>query len=647
MMTIMKKRILIGMLLLSCMGGLISCNDYLDLVPDNIATIEKAFETRSSTEGYLFTCFSYLPNPLDQSANPAIFGSDEMWWKLESNPAADNYHKLARGEQSSSNPLFDYWDGNNVANGDKKNLWKAIRDCNIFLENVDTPPDLDEYEKTQWIAEVKFLKAYYHYYLFRMYGPIPIMDKNLSVSVTPEEVRLYRNTVDEVVDYICNLLDEAKQGLPMRIQQMIVSAGRPTIPMALALKAQVLTLAASPLFNGNKDFEGYVDNRGVNIFGENVGTVDKNKWERAAQALKNAIDTCHLAEHKLFTYNRLYQMSDTTALSFTIRGAVTEKWNPEIIWGDTHSSGFLKDMHPRFLPENMGCGCNNYGMTLKMAELFYSNHGVAITEDPSFDYENRYTIKKAQADENGYYDHFYYIKEGEETASLNFYREPRFYASLGFDRGIWEGAGITDDTKSYYLKGRMSEASGFRSAGEHHCMGYWNKKLANRETTINAQNYAEKRYAYPLIRLSDLYLMYSEVLNEVKDQPDAEVYKWIDLVRERAGLDGVVESWKKYSINPSKPETQYGMRQIIRQERLIELAGEFQRFWDLRRWKEAVKEYNNSPMQGWNYKGTDAMEYYNVATYYNTRKYGVKDYLWPISNNSILRNPNLIQNPGW
>jgi len=647
MMTIMKKRILIGMLLLSCMGGLISCNDYLDLVPDNIATIEKAFETRSSTEGYLFTCFSYLPNPLDQSANPAIFGSDEMWWKLESNPAADNYHKLARGEQSSSNPLFDYWDGNNVANGDKKNLWKAIRDCNIFLENVDTPPDLDEYEKTQWIAEVKFLKAYYHYYLFRMYGPIPIMDKNLSVSVTPEEVRLYRNTVDEVVDYICNLLDEAKQGLPMRIQQMIVSAGRPTIPMALALKAQVLTLAASPLFNGNKDFEGYVDNRGVNIFGENVGTVDKNKWERAAQALKNAIDTCHLAEHKLFTYNRLYQMSDTTALSFTIRGAVTEKWNPEIIWGDTHSSGFLKDMHPRFLPENMGCGCNNYGMTLKMAELFYSNHGVAITEDPSFDYENRYTIKKAQADENGYYDHFYYIKEGEETASLNFYREPRFYASLGFDRGIWEGAGITDDTKSYYLKGRMSEASGFRSAGEHHCMGYWNKKLVNRETTINAQNYAEKRYAYPLIRLSDLYLMYSEVLNEVKDLPDAEVYKWIDLVRERAGLEGVVESWKKYSINPSKPETQYGMRQIIRQERLIELAGEFQRFWDLRRWKEAVKEYNNSPMQGWNYKGTDAMEYYNVATYYNTRKYGVKDYLWPISNNSILRNPNLIQNPGW
>ena len=640
----MKRKISIWTLLLSCIGATFSsCNDYLDIVPDNIATIDKAFETRSSTEGYLFTCFSYLPNPLDKGTNPAIFGSDEMWWKLELNEAKDNYHKLARGEQSAVNPLFNFWDGNNGGT----NLWNAIRDCNIFLENVNTPPDLPETERKQWIAEVKFLKAYYHYYLFRMYGPIPIMDKNLPVSVTPEEVRLYRNTVDEVVNYICNLLDEAKVDLPMRIQQMIISAGRPTVPIVLSLKAQVLTLAASPLFNGNKDFEGYADNRGVKIFGDQVGVVDKSKWERAAQALKNAIDTCHLAEHKLYKFNRIYQMSDTTALNYTIRGAVTEKWNQEIIWGDTHSYDFLKTMHPRFSLDNAGCGCADFGMTLRSAELFYSNHGVPITEDPSFNYTDRYTVKRAQANKDRFYDHLYYIKEGEESASLNFYREPRFYASLGFDRGIWEGAGITDDTKSYYLKCRRNEPAGFASNGEHNSTGYFNKKVVNRETTINNKSYAEKRYAFPVIRLSDLYLMYAEVLNEVKEKPDAEVYKWVDLIRERAGLEGVVEAWQKYSINPTKPETQYGMRQIIHQERLIELAGEYQRFWDLRRWKEAVKEYNNSPIQGWNYKGETIEEYYNVTTYYNTRKYSIKDYLWPISNSAILINPNLVQNPGW
>lgn len=639
----MKKRISIWVLLLFCMGGMTSCSDYLDIVPDNIATIDKSFETRNSTEGYLFTCFSYLPNPLDPGSNPALFGGDEMWWKLELNDAANNYNKLARGEQSAIEPLYNFWDGENGG----KNLWNGIRDCNIFLENVNTPPDLQEYERKQWIAEVKFLKAYYHYYLFQLYGPIPIMDKNLPVSVDPEEVRLYRNTVDEVVDYICNLLDEAKADLPLRIQQMITSAGRPTQPMALALKAKVLTLAASPLFNGNKDYEGYKDNRGINIFGDNVGTVEKSKWERAAQALKNAIDTCHLAEHKLFTFNRLYKMSDTTALSFTIRGAVTEKWNEEIIWGDTHDYSFLKEMHPRFIKENSGCGCANFGMTLKMAEIFYSNHGVPINEDPSFDYENRYMVKKAVADKEGVYDHFYYIKEKEETASLHFKREPRFYASLGFDRGIWEGAGITDDTKSYYIMNRMGEPGGFMSSGEHQPTGYFNKKVANRETTISSSTYAGKRYAFPLIRLSDLYLLYAEVLNEVKEQPDAEIYKWIDLVRERAGLQGVIESWSNYSNNPSKPTTQYGMRQIIHQERLIELAGEFQRYWDLRRWKDAVKEYNNNLIQGWNYQGKTVEEYYNVSTFHSTRKYGVKDYLWPIKNYTLLVSPTLVQNPGW
>lgn len=639
----MKKRISIGTLLLSFLCVAVSCSDYLDIVPDNIATIDKAFETRKSTEGYLFTCFSYLPNPLDPGGNPAIFGSDEMWWKLEGEEAKGTYHKMARGEQSSVNPLFNFWDGGNGG----KEIWKAIRDCNIFLENVDTPPDLKELEKKQWIAEVKFLKAYYHYYLFRLYGPIPIMDKNLPVSATPEDVRLYRNTTDEVVDFICDLLDEAAVDLPMRIQQMIASAGRPTKPMALALKAQVLTLAASPLFNGNKDFEGYTDNRGVNIFGDNVAVEDKGKWERAAQALKNAIDTCHLAEHKLYTFNKLYQMSDTTALSYQIRGAVSEKWNPEVVWGDTHGYGFLQKMHPRFLDENSGCGCSDFGMTLRIAEEFYTNNGVPITEDPSFDYSNRYAIKSAQADKDGFFDHFYYIKEGEETALLHYNREPRFYASLGFDRGIWEGSGISDDTKSYYIRNRQGESGGFRSMGEHQPTGYFNKKVANRETTINNNKYVEKRYAFPVIRLSDLYLMYAEVLNEVKAQPDAEVYQWVDLVRERAGLEGVVESWKNHSTNPTKPETQYGMRQIIRQERLIELAGEFQRFWDLRRWKEAVKYYNNSPMQGWNYKGDNAEDYYNVQTYYNTRKYSIKDYLWPLKNSTILNNPNLVQNPGW
>lgn len=629
------------------LGLMSSCSDYLDLVPDNVATLDDAFETRNAAEKYLFTCFHYLPNMMEPAVNPAILGSDECWWNIEQADWWGGYENgkyLARGQQVATNPLFNFWDGGNGGT----NLWIAINHCNTFLENIDKPYDLQPYEKEQWIAEVKFLKAYYHYFLFQLYGPIPIMDKNLPVSSTPEEVRVYRNTVDEVVDYICNLLDEAKQGLPLKIQQMATDAGRPTQTMCLALKAKVLALAASPLFNGNPDYEGYKDNRGINIFGDNVGTVDMKKWERAAKALKNAIDTCHLAENKLYKHIKVYEMSDTTVQKLSIRGSVTEKWNEEIIWGATVQNSMTLLCMPRFETINAGAGAQEFGMSLKSAETFYSNHGVPIDEDKTYDYEHRYETRVAKApNEDEPFDHRYYIQEGETTANLHFYREPRFYASIGFDRGIYEGAGVTDDTKSLYLECHKGEPGGFMSSGEHTPTCFFNKKIINYESAFSNSNLTRKAYSFPLIRLADLYLLYAEVLNEIKAEPDEEVYYWIDLVRERAGLEGVVESWQKYSNNPTKPSTQYGMRQIIHHERNNEFMGEFMRYWDLRRWKEAVKEYNLTPVQGWNYQGETVEEFYNVQTIYNEREYSMKHYLWPISNTAILRNPNLVQNPGW
>jgi hypothetical protein len=636
----MKKRVY--SLLIFCLIFSVSSCSYLDIVPDNIPTIDDAFETRAAAERYLFTCFHYLPNMTYGNSNPAIFGSDEVWWNIDKTISTLNIYQnytnavyLARGQQSSTSPLMNYWDGGNGGT----NLWQAIRDCNIFLENIDKPYDLEPYEKQQWVAEVKFLKAYYHYFLFRLYGPIPITDTNLSINSSPNEVRVYRNTTDEVVDYICKLLDEATIDLPLKIQNMASDAGRPTQAMALALKAKVLTLAASPLFNGNKDYENYKDNRGVSIFGNNVGTVDMTKWQRAATAIKNAIDTCQLAGNKLYTYTKIYNMSDTTVLKMSIRGCVSEKWNQEIIWGSTTSNFLQQHFMPRFETTNTNQN-SDHGMTLKCAETFYSNNGVPINEDKTYDYANRYKTGVA-----GPADRFY-IKEGETTAKLNFNREPRYYATLGFDRGIWEGGGRVDDTNSWYLQARKGEIPGTETAG-HVPTGIFNKKVVNYESSYSNWNYNEIQYSFPLIRLADLYLLYAEVLNEIKSVPDDEVYYWVDLVRARAGLKGVVESWANYSNNPTKPLSQIGMREIIHQERNNEFMGEFQRFWDVRRWKKATEEYNLCPMQGWNFYGTTAESYTNIFTMYNGRQYAMKDYLWPLSNSAILVNPDLVQNPGW
>lgn len=138
--------------------------------------------------------------------------------------------------------------------------------------------------------------------------------------------------------------------------------------------------------------------------------------------------------------------------------------------------------------------------------------------------------------------------------------------------------------------------------------------------------------------------MYAEALNEVKAAPDAEVYEYIDKVRERAGLLGVVESWAAHSKNPQKPATKEGMRKIIQQERMIELSFEGQRFWDLRRWKLAL-DYMNRPIRGWDISGRN-LNFYNVTTVY-TPRFEFKDYFWPIRERERINNPNLVQNLGW
>jgi hypothetical protein len=88
------------------------------------------------------------------------------------------------------------------------------------------------------------------------------------------------------------------------------------------------------------------------------------------------------------------------------------------------------------------------------------------------------------------------------------------------------------------------------------------------------------------------------------------------------------------------------MREIIKRERLIELSFEGQRPFDLRRWRDAER-YMNEPVRGWDFQGAKLEDYYLTRVYFNNRRFTYKDYLWPLQNNTIIVNSNLVQNPGW
>ena len=626
----------------------LSCGDFLDVVPDNVATIDNAFTNRYNAEKFLFTCYSYIPNPTNISTNIAFFGGYEMWMVNDyetyryAQGAANQYvYFMARDGQSANSPYINMWEG--LRGG--VDLWTAIRDCNIFLENIHLPYDLDELDRDRWIAEVKFLKAYYHFYLFRSYGPIPIVDQNLPVSAGVDEVAVYRNTVDEVTSYIVKLLDEAAADLPNIIENQTEEMGRVTKPIALALKAKVLTLAASPLFNGNSNYANVVDNRGTHLFPQEY---DASKWSAAATAIKEAID-CAEANGAALYYlpaNNLNELSEATKAKLNIRGSVTERWNPEIIWGSTQStSGLQKSLSHR---QNSLTAVSSYvasvgNPTISTVERFYSKNGVPIEEDNSWDYANRYDTRTATADEK------FLIKQGYTTAKLNFDREIRYYASLYFDGSIVYGNGVnteTDYSKVNFTPMKNGSMSGRFVNYMYSATGYGIKKLVHPYSVVGNTTYTNYEYAFPMIRLADLYLLYAEALNEVKDTPDEEVYHYIDKVRERASLDGVVESWANYSSVPSKPTTKAGMREIIHQERLIELAFEGPTYWDLLRWKEAQKEFSK-PLQGWNVLGKDEADYYQIKTVFEPKAFTIKNYLQPIRNFELSVNDNLVQNYGW
>jgi hypothetical protein len=626
-----------AILAISC----VSCKKYLDVTPDNVGTIDYAFRNRNEAENYLFSCYATLQQLVYPQNNPGFTTSSEIIFPNDLtdfqgiDPTGFN---LIRGNQSSNNPGLNYWDG---ANGGQA-TFRAIRRCNTMLENIDKPVDLSADEKKRWIAEVKFLKAYYHFILFRLYGAIPITDKNLAINSSTEEVKVKRDPADSVVNYMVRLLDQAAPDLPVIIQNQAKELGRITKPIALAVKAQILATAASPLFNGNPDYIGIKNKDGKALFSSSY---DPAKWDRAAAATLDAITICEAngnSLHKFIPPANVGALSDSLRTVLDLQTAITEKWevNTELIWA----------LNPTF-PGQTYCGPRltskaaanpsfqgTFAVPISEQELFYTHNGVPINEDKTWDYANRYD-KRTGDDANRFY-----IGNGYETVKAHFDREPRFYADLGFDGGIWFGNGLVNQESLYYIQARGSGAfAGPTDNIRINITGYWPKKLVN-YLTVYDDGYTIADFRLPMIRLAGLYLLYAEALNE-QGKSYTQVVPYLDKVRTRAGLPGVVQAWSTYSKNPSKYTTKDGLRQIIHQESRIELAFECQPGWDLRRWKE-LQSVLSKPLQGWNIFESSSVNYYRPRTLI-TPVFNVRNYLWPITDNDLIVNGNLVQNLNW
>jgi hypothetical protein len=188
-----------------CIAGM-SCKKYLDVVPNNVGTLDYAFSNRNEAENYLFGCYNTYQNITRGTVdNPGFTTTGEIYYpNLEGNPfnkIPSTGFSLIRNIQNAGSPVLDFWNGGNGG----QDIYQAIRRCNIMLENIDKPIDLSEPEKKRWIAEIRFLKAFYHYYMIRFYGPVVLAKINRPIDGPIEDTKVKRATVDESFDYVTSL----------------------------------------------------------------------------------------------------------------------------------------------------------------------------------------------------------------------------------------------------------------------------------------------------------------------------------------------------------------------------------------------------------------------------------------------------------
>ncbi|TCC98550.1 RagB/SusD family nutrient uptake outer membrane protein [Pedobacter hiemivivus] len=577
--------------------------DFLDKSPDEDITIEEAFKQRKYAEAFLVDIYAGLPNEIYFTdmvdVNPFIVASDEM-----NIPWPEKFPKLMNKGA---------WNSFNVAGQIYKNMYEGIRKANIFLEHIHITPLSAEFTQTtkdRWIGEATFLRAFYHFQVMRIYGPVPIMD--YSAGVADDFTKIRRKPLDQCVKFVVDECDKAITLLPMNVVQTR-DIGRPTAAATLALKARVLLYNASPLWNGNPDYRSFADNEGTKLFPQQY---DENKWDLAAAAAKDCITKCESAGYHLFK-NYADPVKNYQQLFI-------ENNNPEVLFA--RNSGRDGWMEKCAFPGSLG-GWDGWNPTQGQIDAYEMDNGMAPITGYSTD--GSPIINAA----SGYVETGYAAgneptgKWLDGTRNMYLRRDPRFYATINFN-----GAYFVDRRVQFWKSG----ADGMGGDGrDYNTTGYLLKKFIDPGVSLTEQRYSLKTWIF--FRLGEMYLNYAEALNEA-DGATSDVYKAVNAIRDRAGMPFL-------PVSLTKEE----MRTRIRNERRVELAFETHRYFDCHRWKIAeqtdkARVYGMNVAAGTSLKDDD----FYKRTLIETRVFQTpKHYLFPIPQDEIDKNPSIAQNPGW
>lgn len=610
----------------SCVDEIKFGDSFLEKAPSVAVTQDSIFGKAEYARRFLWNTYSKLYyglatnwNDVDGKMNTGMFEclsdcfhSHNSWDGLNRHYYSGTYTAVT--EDNTSETRFGFT---------KEETWSAIRQAWIFIENVNRVPDMDDAEKKRLMAEAKVIIASRYFDMFRHFGGLPLVEQSFEAE---NEYEVPRATVEETVNFMVRLLDEAKGELPWDLTADGESnwQGRMTQAAAMALKCKILLFAASPLFNDNEPYCTEAPQDAVTQHLVWYGGYKSELWTQCLDACEEFFTTLaqkghyELAQASGTTcddyrnaFNKAYFTRDNTELLISTRIIGKYNWDWWYYWGDWVPYG-------------------GYTPTLEYMEMFPMSDGTPFNFD------------KAVAENKMFFEENDYNKPT---------RDPRLYETILVNGAKWQ-----DRAVELWTGGRENANSTATETGVY-ATGFGLYKFYKEGKNSLAGNYLE----WPYLRLAEMYLIYAEAL--LKNNNPSEAIKQVDKVRARVGLKGLIES------NPGKNmEDPNVLMEAILNERACELGLEDVRFFDMIRNKRA--DLFTRPLHGllieradggtgsWSdkpaadrgpfptkFKYTQFQISNSARSWWSN--FNSKWYLAAFPVNEVNKGYGLVQNPGW
>ena len=575
-----------------------SCDDLFEPAIENNLGLDYMYNNAGYAEGVLGNAYTRIPC----SSFPfSEVGTDDA----VSNDPTNNYRKIAAGSWTSDNNPTERW----------RDCRAGITYVNLFLSKADKVHWADDEVaagmfKDREMGEAYGMRAMFMYYLLQAHGGFDAQGNLLGVPIVTaaedvnSEFNVPRNTFAECMKAIYDDCQKALELLPTNYADISSDAqipakykgastgqynrvfgsifnGRMNGAIVEAFRSKAALLAASPAFQASGA-----------------------KWEDAANYAAQVLD--RIGGVSGMDKNGWTWYGNTNEIDGLSNGACPK----EVLWRGEKSSNNDWETN-NFPPSLYGKGLIN--PTQNFVDAFPDKNGYPIT-DPNTVYKD--TIPYAN-------------------------RDPRLSAYVvlnGGKVGVNNTAINTNaDAKDSKDNTKLNKDGINHFSGSSTRTGYYLRKLLRQDVNLEPTATSKQMHYTPRIRFTEIFLNYAEAANEAwgptgNGGHGYSAYDVIAALHNRAGVgNGYLES-----IKTDKDK----MRQLIRDERRIELSFEGFRFWDLRRWNAPLTE----KAMGMSINSTNKT-YTPVDV--ETRDY--KEYMnyGPIPYSEVLKFNQLQQNKGW